>query len=79
VVTNWCFPASYDEQCYTTLAPHMYTAWKAVEDESGVELVHKTGALVFGPKSGTEVDKVRSCSLVHRPTKGPRLHVHTDL
>lgn len=48
---------SYDEQCYTTLAPHMYTAWKAVEDESGVELVHKTGALVFGPKSGTEVDK----------------------
>lgn len=60
VMTNWCFPASYDEQCYTTLAPHMYTAWKAVEDESGVELVHKTGALVFGPKSGTEVDKVRS-------------------
>lgn len=40
----------------------MYTAWKAVEDESGVELVHKTGALVFGPKSGTEVDKVRSSS-----------------
>jgi sarcosine oxidase len=55
-------PSSYDEQCYTTLAPHMYTAWKAVEDESGVDLVHKTGALVFGPKSGTEVDKVRSPS-----------------
>lgn len=34
-------------------------AWKAVEDESGVQLVNKTGALVFGPKSGTEVSKVR--------------------
>lgn len=38
---------------------HDSTAWKAVEDESGVQLVHKTGALVFGPKTGTEVSKVR--------------------
>jgi len=65
---------SYDEQCYTSLAPHMYTAWKAVEDESGVQLVLKTGALVFGPKTGPHVDKyissMRSQGIPHTVLSG---------
>lgn len=36
---------SYDAPEYVALAPHTYTAWRAVEDESGVQLVVKTGGL----------------------------------
>eukprot|EP01089_Gocevia_fonbrunei_P001851 TRINITY_DN1176_c0_g1_i1.p1 TRINITY_DN1176_c0_g1~~TRINITY_DN1176_c0_g1_i1.p1 ORF type:complete len:406 (+),score=77.11 TRINITY_DN1176_c0_g1_i1:24-1220(+) len=46
---------SYDHDAYTKIAPHMYTAWKAVEDESGIQLVVKCGAFVWGPKDGGEV------------------------
>ncbi|ELR17625.1 sarcosine oxidase [Acanthamoeba castellanii str. Neff] len=47
---------------YTKIAPHMYfallprVAWKTVEDEAGIELVHRTGGLVFGPKDNKDLD-----------------------
>jgi sarcosine oxidase len=36
---------SYHAPPYTVLAPHAYAAWQAVEQESGVQLVVKTGGL----------------------------------
>src|SRR5215216_8126128 len=36
---------SYHDQAYTTLTPHTYEAWSEIEDESGVQLVFKTGGL----------------------------------
>jgi sarcosine oxidase len=36
---------SYHAPAYTALTPHTYAAWHEVEEESGVQLVHKTGGL----------------------------------
>lgn len=36
---------SYHDAAYTALTPHTYTAWRAAEDESGVQLVLKTGGV----------------------------------
>ncbi|CAA9583468.1 MAG: N-methyl-L-tryptophan oxidase [uncultured Thermomicrobiales bacterium] len=36
---------SYHDPAYTALTPHTYTAWAEVEEESGVQLVYKTGGL----------------------------------
>jgi len=36
---------SYHDPAYTALTPHTYTAWREVEEESGVQLVVKTGGL----------------------------------
>src|SRR5262245_18663380 len=36
---------SYHAPAYTALTRHTYAAWQAVEEESGVQLVHKTGGL----------------------------------
>ena len=36
---------SYHDAAYTALTPHTYTAWGEVEEESGVQLVVKTGGL----------------------------------
>jgi len=36
---------SYHAPAYTTLTPHTYAAWREVEQESGVQLVFKTGGL----------------------------------
>ncbi len=36
---------SYHNQAYTSLAPHTYEAWSEVENESGIQLVFKTGGL----------------------------------
>jgi sarcosine oxidase len=40
---------SYDDPAYAALTPHTYIAWRDVEDESGVKLVHQTGGIIFGP------------------------------
>eukprot|EP01087_Luapelamoeba_hula_P010757 TRINITY_DN2861_c0_g1_i3.p1 TRINITY_DN2861_c0_g1~~TRINITY_DN2861_c0_g1_i3.p1 ORF type:complete len:420 (-),score=68.55 TRINITY_DN2861_c0_g1_i3:112-1371(-) len=42
---------AYDHAHYTRLAPHMYMAWRSVEDECGVTLLLNTGILVFGASS----------------------------
>jgi sarcosine oxidase len=39
---------SYDDPAYTALTPHTFIHWREVEAESGVQLVHRTGSLVFG-------------------------------
>ncbi len=36
---------SYHDKAYTALTPHTYEAWAAVEEESGIRLVLKTGGL----------------------------------
>ncbi len=38
---------AYHEPEYVALAPHAYTAWHEVEQESGIQLVVKTGGLVI--------------------------------
>ncbi|KAL6076849.1 N-methyl-L-tryptophan oxidase [Balamuthia mandrillaris] len=48
---------AYDSPAYTRIAPAAYMMWAAVEEESGVQLVHKTGGLVFGDKDDVHVDK----------------------
>lgn len=40
---------AYDNPAYTALTPHTFIHWREVEAESGVQLVHRTGSLVFGP------------------------------
>ncbi|MBW3568767.1 N-methyl-L-tryptophan oxidase [Candidatus Parcubacteria bacterium] len=39
---------SYHSPVYTALTPKAYAAWKTVEEESGTQLVFKTGGLDFG-------------------------------
>jgi len=47
---------AYDNPAYTTLTPHTFIHWREVEAESGVQLVHRTGSLVFGPGDRPEAD-----------------------
>lgn len=46
---------SYHDPAYTALTPHTYTAWTEVEQESGVQLVLKTGGLELEPADGTSI------------------------
>jgi sarcosine oxidase len=41
---------SYDHPAYTALTPYTYIAWREVEAESGIKLVHQTGGVIFGPQ-----------------------------
>jgi sarcosine oxidase len=36
---------SYHDSAYTALTPHTYEAWAEIEEESGIQLVFKTGGL----------------------------------
>jgi sarcosine oxidase len=47
---------SYHAPEYTALTPHTYTAWREVEEESGVQLVLKTGGLDIAPAHATALD-----------------------
>jgi sarcosine oxidase len=38
---------AYDNPAYTALTPHTFIHWRELEAESGVQLVHRTGSLVF--------------------------------
>jgi sarcosine oxidase len=40
---------SYDDPSYTALTPYTYIHWREVEAESGVQLVFRTGGILFGP------------------------------
>jgi sarcosine oxidase len=51
---------SYDEPNYTALTPHTYIHWQEVEAESGVQLVHRTGSLIFGPDEVSAENPVRA-------------------
>jgi sarcosine oxidase len=43
---------SYHDPAYTALTPHTYEAWSAIEEESGIRLVFKTGGLDLESVSG---------------------------
>lgn len=47
---------SYHDPAYTALTPHTYTAWAEVEEESGVQLVVKTGGLDLAETDGPVID-----------------------
>ncbi|HUG16968.1 MAG TPA: N-methyl-L-tryptophan oxidase [Thermomicrobiales bacterium] len=51
---------SYHTPEYTALTPHTYTAWQEVEDESGVQLVYRTGGLDIAPEGTTALDAYAS-------------------
>jgi sarcosine oxidase len=38
---------SYDDPRYCALTPYNYIAWREVEAESGLQLVHRTGGVIF--------------------------------
>ena len=39
---------SYDNPHYAALTPYTYIAWREVEAEAGLQLVHRTGGVIFG-------------------------------
>ncbi|MBI3762618.1 MAG: N-methyl-L-tryptophan oxidase [Chloroflexi bacterium] len=41
---------TYHHEDYTRLTPHTYTAWAALEEESGVQVVTKTGSIELAVK-----------------------------
>ncbi len=43
---------TYHHADYTRLTPHTYTAWAALEAESGVQVVHKTGSVELARRDG---------------------------
>lgn len=43
---------TYHHADYTRLTPHTYTAWAALEAESGVQVVHKTGSVELARADG---------------------------
>jgi sarcosine oxidase len=47
---------SYHAPEYTALTPHTYSAWQEVEEESGVQLVLKTGGLDIAPEDATALE-----------------------
>jgi sarcosine oxidase len=48
---------SYHAPEYAALAPHTYIAWRELENESGLKLIHQTGGIQFGPHELDEVSK----------------------
>lgn len=46
------------QQAYSALAPHAYETWFEVEQQSGVQIVLKTGGLVIEDAEGRKADKV---------------------
>ena len=44
---------TYDKREYAVLAPHAYTAWAALEEESAVRVVTKTGGIQMTPADST--------------------------
>jgi sarcosine oxidase len=51
---------SYHAPEYTALTPHTYTAWNEVEQESGVQLVYRTGGLDIAPAYSKALDAYAS-------------------
>ncbi|MGH2521476.1 MAG: N-methyl-L-tryptophan oxidase [Anaerolineales bacterium] len=49
---------TYHHADYTRLTPHTYTAWAAVEEESGVQIVHKTGSVELALKDSPHIREI---------------------
>ncbi len=59
---------SYHAPHYVRLAREAYAAWDAVEEDSGVRVVYKTGGLDLGPRNGAiplsgYADAMRACDV----------------
>lgn len=48
---------SYHDAAYTALTPASFTAWAEVEEESGVQLVVRTGGLDLAPSTAPSIGK----------------------
>jgi len=61
----------YHKECYARLTPHSYAAWATIAEESGVELVTKTGgvaiAAVESPQAATVERYAASLQALNRP------------
>lgn len=53
---------TYERDDYTRLTPHTYSAFAAVEDESAVKLVHKTGGLTMTWKGAQHQQYIDDCA-----------------
>jgi sarcosine oxidase len=51
---------AYHAPEYAALTPHTYTAWQTVEEESGIQLVHKTGGLNMAKRGATGVEDLEA-------------------
>lgn len=51
---------AYDEAFYTALTPHAFIHFQEVEAESGVQLIHRTGSLIFGSDEVSVENPVRA-------------------
>lgn len=49
---------TYHHENYTRLTPHTYTAWATLEEESGVQVVHKTGSVELALKDSPHVREI---------------------
>uniref|UniRef100_A0A0B7ABB4 FAD dependent oxidoreductase domain-containing protein n=1 Tax=Arion vulgaris TaxID=1028688 RepID=A0A0B7ABB4_9EUPU len=45
---------TYTKECYTKLTPYTFKAWETVEEESGMQLVHRSGGLNIAEKGVTD-------------------------
>jgi sarcosine oxidase len=49
---------TYHHENYTRLTPHTYTAWATLEEESGVQVVHKTGSVELALKDSPHTREI---------------------
>jgi sarcosine oxidase len=62
---------SYDDPAYASLTPYTFIAWRDVEDESGIQLVHQTGGIIFGPGGGQSPSVVQQYAAAMQQTGIP--------
>ncbi|KAJ8302668.1 hypothetical protein KUTeg_019064 [Tegillarca granosa] len=74
------FRLSYHDDRYTRLTPDTYKAWAEVEEESGIQLVHKTGCIQFAKKGEVDdllkkyTDSMSNCNISYEVLNGTELH-----
>src|SRR5213075_1984870 len=51
---------AYHAPEYAALTPHTFTAWQTVEEESGIQLVHKTGGLNLARHGATGTEDIEA-------------------
>ncbi|MGQ0602065.1 MAG: N-methyl-L-tryptophan oxidase [Anaerolineales bacterium] len=49
---------TYHHENYTRLTPHTYTAWATLEEESGVQVVYKTGSVELALKDSVHTREI---------------------
>ncbi len=49
---------TYHHANYTRLTPHTYLAWRTLEEESGIQVVHKTGSVELAAKHSPHIREI---------------------